>query len=291
MLTTFGANQWDTLFSSDLQSQAVENIENGHILCFPELPFTLLENEKRFLTPECADPKAKNVGYSSLQNRLWGVQRLSDTEHQALKAMLERYARYSYTLVAHLLPSYVNHMKVGRTSYRPIQVSNRKSSYRKDDKRLHVDAFPSSPNQGQRILRVFCNINPNNEDRVWRIGEPFEQVANRFLPKIPKPFPGVAALLRFLKITKSYRTPYDHYMLQMHDRMKADEWYQKNADQQEVRFPSGTTWIVQTDHVSHAAMQGQFLLEQTFYLPVNAMQDPSRAPLRVLERLLNRPLL
>ena len=34
-------------------------------------------------------------------------------------------------------------------------------SWRKDDSRLHVDAFPSRPNRGERILRVFCNVNPD----------------------------------------------------------------------------------------------------------------------------------
>jgi hypothetical protein len=37
-------------------------------------------------------------------------------------------------------------------------------------------------------------------------------------------------------------------------------------------------------------MSGQFALEQTFYLPVNAMKDPQRSPLRVLERLVGRTL-
>jgi hypothetical protein len=178
---------------------------------------------------------------------------------------------------------------MGRTSFRPVQVSNRSSSYRKDDKRLHVDAFPSSPNQGNRILRVFCNINPS-ADRVWRLGEPFEAVAKKFAPSIPKPFPGSAAFLHFLRITKTPRTPYDHYMLQIHDRMKADENYQRSAPQQEVRFPPASTWIVQTDHVSHAAMEGQYLLEQTFYLPIHAMKNPELSPQRVLEKILKKPL-
>ena len=45
-----------------------------------------------------------------------------------------------------------------------------------------------------------------------------------------------------------------------------------------------------TDQVSHAAMAGQYQLEQTFYLPVAAMIDESRSPLRILERLKSRRL-
>jgi hypothetical protein len=73
--------------------------------------------------------------------------------------------------------------------------------------------------------------------------------------------------------------------------MKSDEAYQRNAHQQEIHFPTNTTWIVQTDHVSHAAMSGQYLLEQTFYLPVNAMLDEQKSPLRILEKLLNKKLI
>ena len=41
-----------------------------------------------------------------------------------------------------------------------------------------------------------------------------------------------------------------------------------------IDFPAGSTWIAFTDCVSHAAMAGQFRLEQTFLLPVDAMLQP-----------------
>jgi 3-deoxy-D-manno-oct-2-ulosonic acid (Kdo) hydroxylase len=289
MLESFNATAWTEPFSDLNQQRAINQLESGRILFFPELAFAMTDDEKKFLTPEYADPNSKNIGYNAEQNKLWGVKALHDGERVKLKSMLRRFAESSKALVRQLLPHYQQHLILGRTSFRPVQVSNRKTSYRKDDRRLHVDAFPSAPNQGKRILRVFCNINPQ-ADRVWRIGEPFENVARRFAPKIPRPFPGSASLWRLLKITKSRRTPYDHYMLHMHDRMKEDESYQQSVSQQEVRFPPASTWIVQTDHVSHAAMQGQYLLEQTFYLPITAMQNPNLSPLRVLEKILDQKL-
>lgn len=290
MLQQLMTAKWDENFSSVEQSQAIDQLENGHILYFPHLSFSLSQDEQVFLSPQYADPHAKNISYHAECNKLWGVQHLTDMQHIQLKAMLDRYSRYARDLIHHLLPHYTEHLVLARTSFRPVEISGRKTSYRKDDKRLHVDAFPSAPNQGKRILRVFSNINPKGEDRVWRVGEPFEKVADQFLPRVRKPLPGLAALLRFLKITKSYRTLYDHYMLHIHDQMKADEVYQQNADQQEIHFPSGSSWIVQTDHVSHAAIKGQYVLEQTFYLPINAMQNEAHAPLRVLERLLQQSL-
>ncbi|MGH8676352.1 MAG: Kdo hydroxylase family protein, partial [Burkholderiales bacterium] len=90
--------------------------------------------------------------------------------------------------------------------------------------------------------------------------------------------------------TKSRRTPYDHWMLQLHDRVKADLDYQRNAAQQHVEFASGTTWVVFSDQVLHAAMAGQFMLEQTFLLDVEHQAAPETSPLRTLERLLGRTL-
>ena len=181
-------------------------------------------------------------------------------------------------------------IQLGRTSFRPVEISGRPSSYRKDDTRLHVDAFPATPNQGRRILRVFTNINPEAQARHWRVGEPFSEVVARFLPSVSQQWPGSAALLKWLRLTKSKRSAYDHLMLQIHDKMKADLSYQKTASQQNIHFSPGSSWIVQTDHVSHAAMAGQHVLEQTFYLPVAAMVNPALSPLRVLEKSLGKVL-
>ena len=37
-------------------------------------------------------------------------------------------------------------------------------------------------------------------------------------------------------------------------------------------------------------MAGQYQLEQTFLLPVDAMREPERSPLRILERIKRRRL-
>ena len=291
MLHYLATEQWHETCPESVQTHAINNLEKGEILYFPQLTFSLTPNEQQFLSPEYADPDTKNISYHTEHKSLKGVQNLSDIQQNQMKAMLDRFACYSQSLIQSTIPSYSPLLILGRTSYRPVQIHGRKSSCRKDDTRLHIDAFPSSPNHGKRILRVFSNINPHGEERVWRVGEPFEQVAERFLPQIKTPFPGSASLLHWLRITKSYRTAYDHYMLNMHHRMKTDDHYQKNAPQQEIRFPPNCSWIVQTDDVSHAAMSGQYVLEQTFYLPINAMQNESKSPLRILESLLHRQLI
>lgn len=285
LFTSPQTHQWQASFNKTEQEAAVAALEEGQLIYFPSLAFELAEDEHCFLSTRYSTQKRKNISYNKLTHALRGVQDLDEAESEKLKSLLNRYATQAKILVDNIFPSYSSELIWGRTSYRPVPVVGRISSYRKDDKRLHVDAFPSSPNQGKRILRVFCNINPRGEDRVWRIGEPFAQMAQRFLPHIKKPFPGAAKWMHKLGLTKSYRTHYDHLMLQLHDKMKKDENYQKTAEQRELRLAPGSSWIVQTDQVSHAAMSGQFMLEQTFYLPVQAMQNPELSPLRVLERL------
>ena len=137
---------------------------------------------------------------------------------------------------------------------------------------------------------MFTNINPQGKPRVWRIGEPFVNVAEKMVPRASAPMPGLAPLLKMLGITKNHRSKYDHYMLQIHDAMKRDLHYQKSVPQTEAQFPPGSTWIVFTDQVSHAAMSGQHVLEQTFHLPVAGIKNQDTNPLMVLEKRLHKAL-
>jgi len=57
---------------------------------------------------------------------------------------------------------------------------------------------------------------------LWRIGEPFAAMAEKFLPLVRRPLPGKHAVLKALGVTKSPRTEYDHIMLRFHDLQKAD---------------------------------------------------------------------
>jgi hypothetical protein len=110
------------------------------------------------------------------------------------------------------------------------------------------------------------------------------------LPRITRPLPGTAALFAAVRATKGRRTEYDHLMLGLHDRAKEDLAYQRDCAQERVRFAPGTTWLCFSDQVMHAADSGQFMLEQTIHLPLSALQDPTRSPLAILERLTGRAL-
>jgi hypothetical protein len=280
---------WTSPARTNMPTGAVTALEEGKVLYFPRLAFELAEYELRFLSPEATDAKVKNVSFdpnTGILKHAIG----SPEDLMAINRMLTRYYQRALALAQILLPQYAKALEIGRTSFRPSEIAGRRLSPKKDDTRLHVDAFPSTPTAGKRILRVFTNVNPNGQGRDWRLGESFECVARSFVDRARRYSATSALFLNAIGATKSYRTAYDHLMLSMHDTMKADDAYQRNAEQNGFSFPPGSTWIVYTDQVSHAAMGGQHLFEQTFYLPVTAMADSSKAPLRILERATGRAL-
>ncbi len=283
------AADWNGPRTRQLQEEAHYALEAGNVLLFPQLRFRLAETETHFLSPTTAG-KSKNVSLNITNGELRGSN-YEPTEMEPLKNMMARFAQHSKDFLLQLLPRYELGLIQARTSFRPMEIAGRSTSWRKDDTRLHVDSFPSSPVQDKRILRIFSNVNPQGQSRSWRLGESFEKVAARFLPSLSRPIFGSSQLLRLCQITKSRRSAYDHLMLQLHDCMKADLNYQSQADQIAYDFPPGSTWIVFTDQVSHAAMAGRYALEQTFYLPVTSMMDESKSPLRTLERLTQRKLI
>lgn len=289
-IETFEINHWNNGFTPEIQNKAINALESGKVVYMPNLAFDLLPHEKVLLNPEVCSAARKNVCYDLKKDRLSG-QNNAYTQVADLQSMMRRYALQGNQLLKNLFPEYAEHAIHARTSYRPVEIAGRvPASYRKDDTRLHVDAFPSTPTQGNRILRVFSNVNPHGQPRVWRVGEAFDNVVHKFVPQIKPPMIGSAKLQKLFKITRSLRTLYDHYMLNMHNDMKFDQHYQKNVTQQEMHFPPGSTWFVYTDQVSHAAMAGQYLFEQTFYLPVANQHNPETSPLRVLERFLQKNL-
>ena len=287
-IQNFDINDWQpNLSAAEIEKFALV-LEQGAVIHLPKLGFVLQDDEKKFYSPNWLNGQRKNISLED--NKVRGAVG-SPSELAQLALMITRYSHQATQLIHTLLPNYASHLNTARTSYRPNLVGAVAArSLKKDDSRLHVDAFPSRPNDGERILRVFSNVNPENVARVWRVGEAFEHAAQHFLPSIKRPFSGSAAILHALKITKRKRSEYDHIMLHLHDHMKADLEYQKNAPQQTVNFAPGSTWICFSDQVLHAAMSGQYMFEQTFHLPIAGQYHPELSPLHVLEKLQQRQL-
>lgn len=281
--------EWHGPFAPELCQRAVRALEDGRVLVLAQLSFRIEPEEMGFLSGEVAAGERKNISLDPVTGQI-GNTSLPAADAARLVRMIDRFGRSAEQLLHDLLPDYAPTLERARTSFRPVEIEGRPSSPRHDDRLLHVDAFPTRPMLGRRILRVFSNIAPDGAGRAWRVGEPFADYARRFLPRAGTPLPGSSWLLEKLGITRGQRSAYDHIMLRLHDAGKLDAAYQAQAPRADVTFPPGTTWLCFTDQVLHAAISGHCALEQTFHLPLAAMAEPACSPLSVLERLAGRKL-
>lgn len=282
-------DQWGASITPDLAQTIAMALEEGKIVYLPQLNFHLNAVEQSLLTASLQPKGAKNISYDSKNQQLRGLDNKDIAVASTVTSMMQRYHQCSVRLLEACCPQYQVAQCSGRTSFRPVEIKDRKPvSYRKDDTRLHVDAFPSTPVNNLRILRVFTNINPHGENRLWRLGETFSDVIRQFLPRTRRMLPFESEILYRIKATRQKRTAYDHYMLQIHNIMKSDADYQNQVQSVTMAFPPGSTWMVYTDLVSHAALSGRFVLEQTYYPTIENMLNPALSPQRQIQGSLKK---
>lgn len=281
-------------WSDDRARQCCAELERGGILFFPAIPFGLPQSDIDFLLSYAARDSRfhKNVSYRPTTDRLRGFGG-DAASGQRTHAAMRSYSTQVTTFVAHLLAPYAASWTLDYASFRPLEEAGRALSLHKRNDLLHVDAFPSRPTRGGRILRVFTNLNPR-QPRVWDAGLPFPALAGRYaeaagLEQFASRGPSLGnAFRRALSAVGfpiAHRSSYDTFMLHFHDWMKENAELQSTLPRRHVEFPPSSTWLVFTDGVPHAVMSGQFAPEQTFIVPAEAMVVPELAPVRVLERL------
>ncbi len=274
-------------------------LEEGNILLFPETPFGLPGKDREFLLRQRQTEAGyhKNIAYRPGADRVTGVARQQTEDAKELRRVLGDYSRTVVEFATRLLRPYAEDWKLDYASFRPQEEAGRKLSRHARNDLLHVDSFPTRPTRGDRIFRLFTNINPA-APRVWRTGETFPELAERFaassglLGRVTRAGAGrkIASLLRSAGLPIRVRPPYDEFMHRFHNFLKDNEPYQDAARAEIVSFSPGATWMVFTDMVTHAVLSGQFALEQTFLIARRSLTVPEMAPVTVLERLAGRSL-
>jgi hypothetical protein len=278
-----------------------EQLEEGRLLFFERLPFEFPEEDRSFLVSQpWGDSRFhKNISYRPEQDVLRGFAGREAAAAERMLGVMRRYSGQAVQFLRGLLRPYAAGWSLDYASFRPEAEQDRKLPLRKRNDLLHVDAFPSRPTRGGRILRCFTNINPK-EARIWHTTEPFAELARRYAQDA-----GLAniaarrgsglegrlrALGKALGLGTKTQSPYDKFMLRFHDYLKENALFQQDCPKIRLAFPPGSTWIGFTDSVAHAVLSGQYAVEQTLIVPVAALVSPEKSPLRVLEKLAGRPL-
>jgi hypothetical protein len=277
-----------------------ERLEQGEVIHYPTCPFAMAAGgDLQFLLAQRLGSKAhKNISYNPHTGQVAGFLRHSAEQAERLRRLLEDFADTATAWLAATLPCYARSWARDRVSFRPEEEATRRLRLKARNDLLHVDAFPSRPTQGRRILRLFVNINPS-EPRVWVTSDPFARLLERFGKEAGLPTAGSAGwttrlgqkVLGLFQSGRRRRTVYDTFMLRFHDFLKANEEFQERGPKRFWTFLPGSAWLVFTDTASHAALRGRFALEHSFFVGPESLALPEESPPALLERACGMPVL
>jgi hypothetical protein len=273
--------------------------EAGNILFFARPPFAIPQDDREFLLGQTQTSSAlhKNVAYRPAEDRITGLAKSENVEAARLRLILKNYSEHATQFLGELLPPYAGKWKLDFASFRPLEERGRPARLHARNDLPHFDSFPTRPTNGDRILRFFTNLNPS-QNRVWNTSQTFEAIGPHFaksigLPRARSTSPlarGMRVLAGALHFPGAHRSPYDNFMHRCHNAMKEDASFRESCPKQRWEFPPGSSWIVFTDCVSHAVLEGQYALEQTFLISRRAMVESERSPIAILERIAGYPL-
>jgi hypothetical protein len=268
-------------------------LERGEVIYYPDCPFPVVSgDDHRFLLEQRLGSRAhKNISYDPRSHKAAGYAWQSSAQAERLRGLLAEFATTATAWLARALPRYAAAWRRDRVSYRPEEEATRKLRLKARNDLLHVDAFPSRPTNGWRILRLFVNINPT-EPRVWATSDPFARLLERFGTQagLPTRRDGVwprrlgERVLRLFQPGRAPRSAYDAFMLRFHDFLKANDDFQEKGPKRYWRFPPGACWLAITDTASHAVLRGRFALEHSYFLDPQSLLLPHEAPAALLER-------
>ena len=215
---------WARAEERDARSRAYcELLERGQILFFREPPFDLpFEDRKFLLAQEWAELRLhKNVSYRPAEDILKGVTGDAATVER-LHSIMRNYSNQVIEFLTKFLAPYAGKWTLDFSSFRPFEEERRGLPLHKRNDLLHVDAFPSRPTRGGRILRVFTNLNPT-KPRIWQTTEDFETLARRYAEDA-----GLSRIAADSWVSRTVqdwgeklgfrgmgRTPYDMFMLRI----------------------------------------------------------------------------
>jgi hypothetical protein len=270
-----------------------ERLERGRVVEYPVSPFPLpAGDDLRFLMEqELSVAGHKNISYTPRTGVARGYRSESPADGARLRDLLAGFSESVRQWLAAAFPRYAATGRPDQVTFRPQEEAVRRLRRTARNDLLHVDAFPSRPTGGWRILRVFANINPT-EPRVWATTEPFARLLTRYGERVGLPGKGAGQVWRRLAgIFHPTRSEYDAFMIRLHDYLKADEEFQTLTPKRLWTFPPGSAWVAMTDACSHAVLRGRFALEHSFFIPPEGLTLPDESPAALLARVAGRPVL
>ncbi len=278
-------------------------LEANRIVYFPTCPVPMPDQATLdFLRRELpARLKLKNISYHPEAGKVSGIEADAATTLR-VKDVLNTHLNDVCTFLRRVTGDLTQDARIGTCSFRPIEEKGRNLKPHASNELVHVDAGAYGATNGDRILRFFVNVHPDR-DRVWATKGQFDQLLDRIgrraglldesgLLRVSITKGGgdrafsaaVSGLARLNPLAIMLdSSPYDRAMRRLHNYMKDNEAFRADrTGYQEIRFPPNSAWIVFTDGVSHASLEGQFALVTTMIVRRERMCHPDRSPFEVL---------
>lgn len=269
---------------------APDALEAHDLLYFPTCPIPLPPaGQLEFLRRQ--EPAAfahKDVSFDPETGRVTGLRVTHPAETRRLADILTQFSAAVTAWVTRVFPAYAGGLARDRVTLRNAEEATRTLRLTARNDLLHVDNFPTRPANGRRILRLAVNIHPT-DPQVWATSEPFARLLARFAAAHRVPARTAAEwaapaqpVVRLFTGGRAGRSAYDAWMLRLHHFLKQDEAFQAQAARRVWTFPPGSMWALFADGVAHAQLRGRYVLEQTFFVPVELMRRPAESPLALL---------
>lgn len=270
-----------------------ERLERGEVVYYPTAPFALPQGAdlEFLLQQELGSLAHKNISYNPANDKVNGFVRQGPEQVERLGHIFARFSTAATDWLTDVLPQYSHGWQMDRASFRSQEEATRRLRHTARNDLLHVDAFPNRPSRGNRILRVFANINPR-EPRIWVTSDPFAKLLQRYgeLAGLPRGHgarwlhqigQGVLALFR---PGMARRSEYDLFMLRFHDYLKMNEEFQERGPKYLHTFPPGSVWLAMTDTCSHSVLRGRYALEHSYFISPAVLALPEESPPALLEK-------
>lgn len=283
----------DVIDGSTLSAEAMQDkLEMGELIFFRKCPFPLPEGKDlEFLLAQKVFG-AKNVSYFPDTGLIDGYRGDSADDNIRIHRVLAQFSSAATNWLAQTLPGYHANMRFGPLRFRTEEEKNREDiEARYSGSVLHIDMNGDVPTHGENFLRIFVNINPH-KPRYWVTSVSLGHLLDVWGDKIRVSHEGFLSYLdesrlffyRLLKKNPNIDSAYHRLMSRVHYYGKTDDYLQNHAPQQAWVFPPGSAWLVFSDITSHAVKEGQFAIDQTYFVSSKAFKNPERSTKSLIKK-------
>lgn len=288
--------------SADTPQQLEDTLEQGGVAYFERCPIELPgADDLDFLRNDLTEGlRAKNVSYHPESDSIPRFEAPEAIRERALR-ILRTHGERVAAFWAERLPDFMPGAELGTTSFRPMEERGRDLKPRSSNELVHIDAGAYGATNGARLLRFFVNVHPTRA-RVWGTMGSFQHLmahrpalwdaARGGKGRVPirksvldHTYSGfvraASSIYPLFRVIDS--SPYDRSMRRIHNRMKEDPGIRDDrSDYQEIRFPPMSAWMVFTDGISHAVIEGQHAFITTAIVPLENCRHFDETPYGIL---------